>query len=249
MIKKIIIFTAVLSVTFFSGMALAANVDQVAYGSLTGTELVDFEDLPQLSAPGTNYDAIFASGGVGFAERFVGQTLNAVGDFDQLSGSPTGSLTLQVGAANHNINIFAGNYGNKYGNVLTGLGTPGFPDFNAIGEGSFAMLFSTDQSEFGFSLIGGGGGSAYISFFQRDGSLIDTITVGGLSDTFYGFSRDGGTKDIAGISIWNNDGGGIGIDDIKHDIGSSYGVPEPASLFLLGLGLVGLAGVRRKLKK
>lgn len=245
--KKSFLFL-LLATLFLSVNSVGATIiNSVDYSSLTGSELITFEDLPQIDAPGTNYDSIFASGGVGFAERFVGQAVTYSGDFDQLSGTPSGPLSLQTGLSNENINIFAGTYGGEYGNVLNGLGNLGYPDSSAVGEGSFAMLFSTDQSEFGFQLVGGNAGNAYIDFFKRDGSLIDSIIVSSLADAFYGFSREGGVKDIAGISIWNDDLGGIGIDDIIHDVYSDFNpVPEPTTFLLFGLGVLGVAGVSRK---
>ena len=230
-----------------SAGAAQAQISQVDYGTLTGTQLVTFDDVPGGGSPGTNYDGIFFSNGVGFAERFVGQTRTTTsGGFDSLSGAPSGgSLTLQVGAAGQNLNIFT----NSGTQVLTGLGPEGFPSVDAIGEGSFAALFSSDQSQFGFQLVGGNNGSATVGFYRADGWLIQTITLSGLGSAFYGFQRVGGINDIRGISIFNSDPAGVAFDNLKFDVRSVGGaVPEPATwaMMVIGFGTVGGALRRRR---
>ena len=100
--------------------------------------------------------------------------------------------------------------------------------------------------------MGGNGGSAFLSFFRADGSLISDITLSGLANGFYGFSREGGVNDIFGVSIWNADDGGIGFDNLKHDVASTINpaVPEPSTwaMMILGFAGVGLMAYRRKSK-
>jgi hypothetical protein len=227
------LFRIALALTLWSSApyVLADPINAVPYASLTGTGLITFDDIAGGPAPGVNYNGILSSGGASFAERFLGQTLSFNGNFDVLSGTPVGPLSLQAGAAGQNLNVF-----DFSTNVLNGLGPLGYPDFEAIGEGSMAVLFVFDQSQFGFQLVGGNGGSATLNFFRRDGSVIQSIVVNNLADAFYGFQRDGNVKDIAGVSIHNNDVGGIGLDNLKHDVPAP--VSEPSTLVLLSVGVV-----------
>ncbi len=224
--------------------ALPAQITQVDYTSLTGTEFISFDAIAGGPGAGTNYDGVTVIDGVAFGERFSGQTLTAMGDFDQLGGAPAGGLNLLSGAPGQNFAVFQ----SPAGKVLSGIGPGGFPSSNAIGEGAVSLLFSTGQSEFGFRLAGGHGANAYINFFGGDGGLIQSFTLGNLPlISTYGFARSGGLKDIRGISIWNDDPTGIGLAALRHDVVSM--VPEPATwaMMILGFGIVG-ASVRRRMR-
>ena len=199
------------------------EVEQVDPATLTCDGVITFEDVAGGPEPGTNYDAIFESDGADFAERFVGQSLSYSGDFDVLSGFPTDPLALQVGAPGQNLGVEY--YDPWMSQVLYGLGYLGFPDYDAVGEGAFAVLFDYDQSEFGFDLMGGNNGNVYISFFRRDGSLIDVFTLTNVTAGSYGFRRVGGVNDIAGISVHNDDPAGLGFDNLCHDVPGQQGTP------------------------
>jgi len=195
------------------GTASVGLISVVDPSTLNCTQTTTFDDIAGGAAPGTSYDVVLPSVGVFFGELFAGQALSYNGDFDVVTGSPSSPLTPLAGAAGQNLNVF--DYST---NVLNGLGPLGFPNFNAIGEGSVAIYFSAPQSEISFSLVGGDNGSATLSFYRADGTLIDTVVLPGLSNQAYGFVRTGGLQDISGVLIQNDDPAGIGLDDVCHDV-------------------------------
>ena len=187
---------------------LVASVDP---STLTTTSVITFDEVAGSNGVGMNYDALINLPGVAFGEHFAGQTVSFNGDFDVVSGTPSSPLTLQAGQANQNLSVY--NSGN--GNLLAGVGPLGFPSVDAVAEGAVAIFFAADQSQIGFDLHGGQGGSAAVVFFRRDGSLIGTVTLTNVTDSPYGFRRNLGVADIAGVTIQNDDPGGVALDNVK----------------------------------
>jgi len=217
-----------------SSLAWSDPVNIVPYGSV-GPNLVDFEDVAGAGCPGVNYDTILLTGGASLAERFAGQILTYEGDNDVLSGTPTAPLTLQVGAPGQNLAV-----GQDTGtNGLYPYGPLGFPHPEGYGEGAFAILFPAPVSQFGLEGYYGGSAAAagdrpaappgdlqaagllvdntILQFFRNDGSLISIVTVS-VPHTVaaFGFEREGSVCDIAGVSVHNIDGGGLGYDNLKY---------------------------------
>jgi len=184
----------------------------VSPDSVSCTTNANFEDVPGGEPPGVNYDFPVWSNGTLFAERFLGQSVNNFAGYDFITGTPVNPLTPQEGSANQNVNVFA-----YVSNVLTGLGTDGFPEIDAIGEGSIAVYFPTAQARIALDLVGGNSGSATLSFYRTDGTLIDVVQVTGLGEFRYGFATGDLTNSIAGILIQNTDPSGVGIDNVCHE--------------------------------
>lgn len=183
-------------------------------GTVVCSQPVTFAEIPGGETPGTNYDGVVFSGGMLFAERFAGQSAGFFGDYDLIGGAPSNPLMPQVGAAGANLNVF-----DYAGNALNGLGPLGFPDMDAIGEGSISMLFPAPLSRVKLDLVGGNGGTATLGFYRADGSLIDNVVVGVSGDLTYAFATFDNAPAIAGILIQNTDASGVGVDNICHNAG------------------------------
>lgn len=128
---------------------------------------------------------------------------------------------------------------------LGGYGTSGNYFANAAGGNGFDIVFTDDVSAFGFNW-----GSANVAWtmqlFDASSILIGSFVVPAQSGAFAGFvGVDGNGLMIKSVNMVPSAYDYVLLDDLKFTpCGTS--VPEPAPLALLGLGMLGFLGARRR---
>lgn len=117
-------------------------------------------------------------------------------------------------------------------------------------SGGGVSAFGGKFGEFG-SLASGGSESSLLTLYGPSGVLDSrTVTLGSMISgnypkTFFGWiSTD--RNDFTKVEFLSNYGS-IGVDDVQ--VGTAKPVPEPASMFLFGVGLAGLGVFRKKFRK
>lgn len=112
-------------------------------------------------------------------------------------------------------------------------------------NGSLDLSFAPTINAVGFKISAGwNGGTAVVNLYDG-ANLIDTqtITTSAIStfDTFAGFTGLGNISNLH-LSVSSGDQF-VNIDDLRF---GTTAVPEPASLALLGIGLIGIGAMRKK---
>jgi hypothetical protein len=234
------------TMTVAAALPATAGVIRVNEGAfVAGSGLITFSEFG-LGTVNPTYTPANYGGGVGsptvtFDGYFTGQSLGA-GCGGAASGcvvgSPTANTPLSLDTAAPDTRIVTDN-ANPTSPVLSGT-----PTFN----GPIAILFSTLQA--GVGLVGGFfnavGGTA-ITAFGANGELLGSVTNTGLGIEFLGLVTDDGTAQIQGLlfSLVGPEPAGFAIDNLRFGLQGQVVVPEPMSMALFGLGLIGLAAVQR----
>lgn len=191
----------------------------VSRDSLGLSHIITFDDVQSSLGLGHPIDDLLVRPGARFGERFAGQTLVPNGDYDKITGIAVAPLTVIPGAPGATLGAMR----LPGTTVIHGHGPAGFPDAKAVGEGAIAIEFDTDQAALAFDLRGGENGTMTVVFLRRNGSEIARIRISDLREEHYGFARNPGLADIAGVLILNDDPQGIAIDNLAFDKGQLTG--------------------------
>ncbi len=162
------------------------------------------------------------------------------GGFVSRTFSNAVTITSSIASTMYVTDTFDGSYGNT-GTHLTKTTT----------NASITFDFITDVSAFGWSW-GSADKAHTLSLYNNTAGYLGTLNIPGQTNPYIGFIGAYDTTYTISKVILHAKSDYLFMDDFEYvTAGNPPAVPEPATVALLGIGLVGLAGaeVRRRRKK
>lgn len=170
---------------------------------------------------------------------------------DQATGTLVGEFDyVALGVASVKETEGLGTFGRYSGTQslpnYIGTGNAGDRGDNGSGwDGTILFEFTGLASRVGIGIASGAFGPETLSIYDSSFNLLESMTGPNGPNNYAGFMRT--AADIKYFEIF---GDFFAIDDLQHNALDNRepdaSVPEPSALFLLGVGLVGLVGFRRK---
>lgn len=212
---------------------------------LLGVTFLLFVASNAVSAPilitDSNHSALFGSNVIDFNNEALGAfNSRTFDDFVTFSTASPDSSNAESHGSLYIENTLNSLYGSS-GNYLANRSTPG----------PFTIGFEREVSAFGFSW-GAADQPWTMSLYNNSDQLLGVLNVAAQTSPHVGFI--GGTDPeslisyaiIDDLSSYGYDT--ILIDNFQYVEAGSAPVPEPATLFLLGSGLLGLVGFKKRKK-